>query len=243
MEIRPLSDALRKKAREEINENPETLVSNFNELREWLNEHPQLKSEIISDQWLVAFLCGSKHNLEKCKSKIERYYTLSTAAPEFYANRDPLDPQIQELLKLGLFLPLKKCASEDSPRIVIVRVGEVNKVHGSLSDICKIGLMIAEILLLEDDNFTICGEDLVTDLKDMGFGLLRQWTPAFARKLFMCFENALTIRMARINLLNAPIGMKTAVAIFKLFLKEKLKKRIIGRTKWKATGLGICERI
>lgn len=47
MEIRPLSDALRKKAREEINENPETLVSNFNELREWLNEHPQLKSEII----------------------------------------------------------------------------------------------------------------------------------------------------------------------------------------------------
>ncbi|XP_037866431.1 retinol-binding protein pinta isoform X1 [Bombyx mori] len=226
MEIRPLSDALRKRAREEINENPETLVSNFNELREWLNEHPQLKSEIISDQWLVAFLRGSKHNLEKCKSKIERYYNLSTAAPELYANRDPLDPQIQELLKLGLFLPLKKCASEDSPRIVLVRMGELNKVHGRLSDLCKIGFMIAEILLLEDDNFTISGEELVSDLKDTGFGLIRQWTPAYARKLFMCFENALTIRMTRINVLNAPIGMRTAVAIFKLFLKEKLKKRI-----------------
>lgn len=54
-----------------------------------------------ADQWLIAFLRGSKYSLEKCKEKIEMYYTCKTVVPEFFENRDPLGPRIQEILKLG----------------------------------------------------------------------------------------------------------------------------------------------
>lgn len=56
----------------------------------------------VSDsQWLITFLRGCKFSLERTKSKIEMFYTLRTALPEFYANRDPMLPEIQYILKLG----------------------------------------------------------------------------------------------------------------------------------------------
>jgi hypothetical protein len=32
---------------------------------------------------------------------MEMFYTLRTALPEFYQNRDPMLPEIQKILKLG----------------------------------------------------------------------------------------------------------------------------------------------
>lgn len=54
-----------------------------------------------ADQWLVGFLRGSKFSLERCKEKMEMYYTFKTIVPEFFENRDPYGPTIQEILKLG----------------------------------------------------------------------------------------------------------------------------------------------
>lgn len=55
----------------------------------------------IADQWLLAFLRGSKFSLERSKEKLDMYYTMRTIVPEIFANRDPLEPKIQEILKLG----------------------------------------------------------------------------------------------------------------------------------------------
>lgn len=54
-----------------------------------------------ADQWLIAFLRGCKFSLERSKEKMDMYYTLKTIVPEFFANRDPLDDRIQEILKIG----------------------------------------------------------------------------------------------------------------------------------------------
>lgn len=56
---------------------------------------------ISAEQWLIAFLRGSKFSLERSKEKLDMYYTLRTLVPEFFSNRDPLDPRVQEILKLG----------------------------------------------------------------------------------------------------------------------------------------------
>lgn len=55
-------------------------------------------------------------------------------------------------------MPLKNSKTEDSSRINIVRIGLFNPSKFHLSDILKVSLMITEILLLEDDNFTVSGE-------------------------------------------------------------------------------------
>lgn len=48
--------------------------------------------------------------------------------------------------------------NEDSPRIILVRIAAFSKALRPLSDFVKVALMIIEILLQEDDNFTISGE-------------------------------------------------------------------------------------
>lgn len=53
------------------------------------------------DQWILTFLRGCKFSLERAKAKLDSYYTMRTLLPEFFTNRDPMLPEIQEILKLG----------------------------------------------------------------------------------------------------------------------------------------------
>ncbi|KAL0849060.1 hypothetical protein ABMA28_013422 [Loxostege sticticalis] len=224
--IRPLSAPLLKKAKKEINEDPKRVDSDIEALRTWLSKQPHLQSVQPTDQWLIAFLRGCKFSLERSKEKMDMYYTLKTIVPEFFANRDPLDDRIQEILKIGTFLPLKKCKAEDSSRINIVRIGLFNPSKFHLTDVIKVSLMITEILLLEDDNFTVSGEEVVVDMKGVGVSVLSQWTPAMAKKVVSSFEKALPVRVRGNHILNTPTGFEAAYTIFKTFLGEKLKKRI-----------------
>ncbi|KAJ0181736.1 hypothetical protein K1T71_002458 [Dendrolimus kikuchii] len=226
MNVRPLTPALQKKAEEELNEKPERILEDLNTFKTWIADHPNLKSIKLPDQWLMAFLRGSKYNFDKCKSKFERYYALKTEFPELFANRDPLHPKIQELLKLGIYLPLRKCVKEDSPRICLSRISLLQSAGMTLLDITKIGFMIVEIMLLEDDNFTVAGQEVVCDLKDVGIRILSQWTPSFAKKIVVCSERALSVRLKSVHVVNAPRGIKWVIAIFKIFIGAKMKSRI-----------------
>ena len=56
---------------------------------------------VADSQFLVAFLRGCKFSLERTKAKMDMYYTLKSALPEFFTNRDPMLPEIQKILKAG----------------------------------------------------------------------------------------------------------------------------------------------
>ncbi|CAG9784537.1 unnamed protein product [Diatraea saccharalis] len=226
MAIRSLPAVLLEKAAKEINEDPRRVPSDIQGLRDWLAKQPHLQSVQPTDQWLIAFLRGSKFSLERSKEKIDMYYTLRSLVPEFFSNRDPLDPKVQEILKLGTFLPLKKCTSEVDPRTSIVRIGLLNPSQYHLSDILKVSLMVTEILMLEDDNFTVSGEEVIVDMKNVGVAVLSQWTPAMAKKAISCFEKSLPVRVKSNHILNTPMGFEAAFTILKTFLGEKLKNRI-----------------
>jgi hypothetical protein len=50
---------------------------------------------------VVRFLRGCKFDLEKTKHKLSNYYELRARCPEWFSQRDPCLPEIQELLRLG----------------------------------------------------------------------------------------------------------------------------------------------
>ncbi|KAG6446335.1 hypothetical protein O3G_MSEX004336 [Manduca sexta] len=226
MTVRALSSVLRKKAEEEVNETPNVADAAIAQLRDWLHQKPHLRAAKIPDQWLIAFLRGSKFNINKAQEKLDTYYTLKTIAPEIAANRHPFDASIQEILKIGFFLPLRKCSTDTSPRTCLVRVAAFNGTKHSLTDLIKVALMIIEILLIEDDNFTICGEEAIVDVKNLGFGIISQWTPTLAKKVVTCAEKSLSVRLKSMHVLNAGKGLKAALQLFKLFLGSKMKTRI-----------------
>lgn len=122
MLIQP-TEEMSKLIRVELNENVETRDKDLEHIKEWLKKQPHLpdsygkKRKIINyekkkkndvyknffftdDLRLMTFLRGCKFSLEKCKRKLDMYFTMRGAAPEFFANRDVNRPEIRELSKL-----------------------------------------------------------------------------------------------------------------------------------------------
>lgn len=56
---------------------------------------------------------------------------------EWFKDRSPFDPQIAELFKIGVFLPLKEKDAENR-QIVIIRTGAHNPKKHKFSDVLKV---------------------------------------------------------------------------------------------------------
>lgn len=144
--IRPLSRSLQQKAAFELNEDPNLIEHELIELKNRIFQLPYLKSR-LDDQFLIAFLRNCKHNVQEALKKIEKFYACRCALPELMENRDPLDPRVLEILRLGVGLPLPYTTAADSPRVILIRVGSYNASQYSMIDIMKIANMISDVLL------------------------------------------------------------------------------------------------
>lgn len=99
--VRVLSPELVKKAISELNEKPEKVQSEIDSLKEWIRKTPHLNAR-MDDQFLLTFLRGCKHSIEKTKQKIDLFYTSRTFMPELMKDRDPMNEKIQMLIRSGL---------------------------------------------------------------------------------------------------------------------------------------------
>lgn len=68
-------------------ESAEEISKDVAAIREWLNTQPHLPKD-MDDGRLRTFLRGCKFSLEKVKTKLDMYYTMRNAVPEFFADRD-----------------------------------------------------------------------------------------------------------------------------------------------------------
>lgn len=100
LDIRPLPEELQKIAFEELNETPEGIAKNLKDFRKWIELQNHLKSR-TDDQFLISFLRGCKYDLEKAKSKLDKYYTLKTRYPDFYSIQNIDDPKVVSLYRMG----------------------------------------------------------------------------------------------------------------------------------------------
>lgn len=85
--------------REELREpeNQSDIDRDIKLIREWLDTQPHLPKD-MDDGRLATFLRGCKFSLEKVKKKLDMYYTMRNAVPEFFANRDIQRPELAMVL-------------------------------------------------------------------------------------------------------------------------------------------------
>lgn len=135
--IRVLSQSLQRKVERELNEVPANIDRDLAELRRLIHQVPHMKAR-LEDQFLVTFLRGSKYDVEKALRKVEMFYTCRTSLPELMMNRDPLDPQILEIVRMGIGLPLPLTEKPDSPRVILIRPGAYDATRYRMIDIMKV---------------------------------------------------------------------------------------------------------
>lgn len=226
LNIRPLSEALAKKAQVELNEVPSRLAEDVQTLKDWIAKQPHLRAR-TDDQFLVNFLRGSKHSLERAKEKLDLCYTMRTALPGIFTEEDPLSPKNLELIRMGGMLPLPKTATPDGPRIMLMRfVGDPSKYD--VIDMMRVQTYISSICMIEDDNMIVAGQKGLIDLKGASMGHFTQFTPSLMKKFAVMTQDGNPMRMKGFHYINVPSFFGSVFNFFKGFLNAKMKSRVSG---------------
>ncbi|KAF5293981.1 hypothetical protein FQR65_LT10952 [Abscondita terminalis] len=213
---------LQKIARAELNEIPNRVKNDIAYIRNWLLEQHHLIAR-TDDHTLLVFLRYCKFSLEETKTKIDLYYSIKTAFPRIFTNRDPFQPKFQYILQNNIVSFLPKLSN--GPVLLLVRVANGNPDIFSVEDALKFGLLLADIMFRFDVNSNIVGHALLVDLKDIPTKYFLQITPTFIKKVITCFVNVYPLSIKAVYFINVPSSLLTAFNILKSFLSSKLKDR------------------
>jgi len=223
--IRPLSEELQKVARDEVFETKDNIAGDLKLLKEWILQSPHLKVK-IDDQHLIAIIRCCKHRIEIAKKKIDLGLTMKTHLPDIF-DSEPFNEKSLAILKLGVILPLPKTASPAGPRVTLFRVGLIDLDHFRIQDVIKVTGMIAEILMMEDDNIAVSGLIHIIDLSNTHLDQLIPWFLSVPLKTHvkLVFEG-LPIRIKHVHIINVSKGLNTFLSVFRSLLKKKMTSRV-----------------
>ncbi|XP_055626115.1 alpha-tocopherol transfer protein-like [Toxorhynchites rutilus septentrionalis] len=224
--VRLISPELTIVAERDLNEDPTQLRSHLEVIRTWLSEHSTIQGA-LSDQILLSFLRGCKFSLEKTKQKLALFYRIRTMLPEVVQNRDPLAEDVLQLIRLGVGTPLPETVLPTDPKIFIIRVCQFDLEKCTFADVIKVGTMINDILIRDDDQMVVCGITLIIDLANVTASHLFQFEVEFLKQVAVLYQDASPLRMQAIHILNPPPGMHTVLNIFNSLVADKNKDKRI----------------
>ncbi|XP_042230144.1 alpha-tocopherol transfer protein-like isoform X4 [Homarus americanus] len=218
-----LSEELQKRAKEEINEDPERRAEDIQHIRDWLKHQPHIKAR--TDDWtILRFLRGCKFSLQRTKEKLDMFYTCKSLCPEWYKNRDPQDKKMRAILELGGMLPLKG-RSVRGARVVVARLGLPAAVNFTMDELTKVNQLMIDLLMEEDEAVSVTGLEIIIDIEGMTLTHVAQMTPVFVKKAMTMMQEGYPMRPKGLNYINTPAAFDTVFNIFKTFMKEKMKRR------------------
>lgn len=116
-------------------DDPEKVFQQVQELSDWLSANPQVNG-CNSYENLHFFLRTSKFDVERTKKKLKTYYQMRAERTEWFDNRDPKLPEIQELLDLGVFLPIGPDAEQRM--VVVIRTAAHDPKKHSQNNVFKV---------------------------------------------------------------------------------------------------------
>ncbi|KAF5275899.1 hypothetical protein FQR65_LT04138 [Abscondita terminalis] len=218
-----LPEELQLIAKNEINEIPELVEESISYIRTWLLKQPHINAR-MDDNALLIYLRGCKFSLEKTKKRLELSYTIKSAFPNIFKNRDPLLPRIQFLLKQNIISVLPQ--NPNGPVWVLFRFENATPETLSVTDCIKMSTMIEDVILREYVTSTIVGRAVLIDLKNMSPGFYTVFTPTMIKQYVTCHLNAYPFRLKRMHIINVPRALVPVINLFKMFLSKKLGNRI-----------------
>ncbi|XP_059490153.1 uncharacterized protein LOC132205226 [Neocloeon triangulifer] len=223
LDIRELPPDLMEHAIKNLNEDPKRRAADVQAIRDWLKKQPHIKGS-LDDQTIVNFLRGCKFSLERTKEKLDMYFTVKTALPEFFHGRDFKSKTMQEILDLAFFFPLPE-PDEQGRRVFLLRGGmnDPNKIK--MEDVFKANFMMMDMIIRKDDRAIVKGSVYVMDMGSLSMGHVSQMTPSFVKKVSVCSEEGFPVRPQSQNFINTPSFFTMIYNIFNTFAKEKIRQR------------------
>lgn len=227
--VSKLTEAGRKKAKEELNEiNDKDRVLAVQSLRKWVLEQPWLKTP-TDFEFLLRFLRVRKYSQLSAREALVNFWTNRTKTPEWFSNVDPADPDIQRMIRTGLFLVPPNLYDKQGRRLCFGRVGNFDtsllKEKKNQDLLYKTNCLIFDWLSC-DENAQVYGVASVSDYTGMSLEMMKLWNSEYSKKSMSYFQHSLPMRYKAGHLYNEPVFMDAILAIVSPFMSQKLKSRM-----------------
>ncbi|XP_078665386.1 alpha-tocopherol transfer protein-like [Branchiostoma floridae x Branchiostoma belcheri] len=216
-----LSAEALKKAREELNEDPDTRLAMVEALRERIQQRPDLCVQ-DDDHILLRFLRARYFDVEQAFKLLEKYHVWRAQSPEICSNMRP--SSVQGLLEAGYHAALPG-RDQDGRKVMFYKIGKWDPNQYSAYEVFRVSLISSE-KIIQDEDTQVHGIVMIADLAGLSFSHACQIGPRVAKKIGSITTDAFPIRVKEIHLLNEPMLFDAIFAIIKPFMSEKMRNRI-----------------
>ncbi|KFB36902.1 AGAP002065-PA-like protein [Anopheles sinensis] len=167
-----------------VEETAELRTASIATVKQWLlEERPELQIPTES-KLILYFLRTTKYNIEKTKQKMSTFLKNREKLTEWFKDRNPRRPEIQELLDIGVFLPLHQKDALNR-QVVIIRTSAHDPQKHKQDNVFKVDKMILDLLMYLDETVSIHGVVAIFDMQGVTLGHALQLSPAMIKKSFM----------------------------------------------------------
>ncbi|XP_011164673.2 retinol-binding protein pinta isoform X3 [Solenopsis invicta] len=177
------------------------------------------------DYFILRFLRVCKFNLEKTKVRMQNYYKQRSHLPEWYMNKDPFRPELQELLEMGLVLPLRE-PDNQGRLVIIMHCTRHDPRRHEISNIFKIAMAVFEVAMKYYSAASVYGCALFMNVANPTIRHAGQMRPQIIKNIVHAWQSCYPIRVQSINMINAPEYVEIVLKIFRYFMTEKMQNRL-----------------
>lgn len=224
LELTHPSAELEEVAKKELRETPELQKEAVAKLKELLKAETDLKVPLDNDPWLIRFLRPTKYYPESALKLVKNYYAFKVKHENVYKG---LKPSKEKNIFEHNILTVLPNRDQHGRRILIIELGKKWKHNKcSLDEVYKGCVLYLEAAILEPST-QIAGAVVIFDMDGLTLQQTWQFNPPFAKRILDWLQEAVPLRVKNIHIVNQPYVFNMVFALFKPFLREKLKNRII----------------
>jgi hypothetical protein len=218
-----LSYSLRQKAKAELNETLEVQQEAVTELRRAISTQcPSLEGRTDAS-YLVRFLRPKKYIVPKALNLYKNYHKIRSAHPEIFEDLHP--EHVQHVWK-SCFVGGLPSRDREGRRVMVVSPQHWKPQDVSLKDALR-SLVCQLEYLVSDEETQINGIVLIADFSKFTFEQAKSLRPTYIQLFINLVQNAFPARFKGVYVLNQPWAFSVVMTLFKPFLSEKMKKRIV----------------
>ncbi|XP_077480865.1 clavesin-1-like [Stigmatopora argus] len=217
------ADAL-EKARLELNENPDTLHRDIQQVRDMIVTRPDVGFLRTDDDFILRFLRARKFDPPETFRLLAQYFQFRQQNLDMFQSFKVDDPGIKRALTDG-FPGVLETPDQHGRKILILFASNWDQTRNSFTDILRAILLSLEVLI-EKPESQIHGFVLIIDWSDFSFKQASKLTPNILKLAIEGLQDSFPARFGGIHFVNQPWYIHAMFTIIKPFLKDKTRKRI-----------------
>uniref|UniRef100_A0A182NUH9 CRAL-TRIO domain-containing protein n=1 Tax=Anopheles dirus TaxID=7168 RepID=A0A182NUH9_9DIPT len=223
-ELEDLTPFGKEVAKNELRETPEIRTAAIEELRGLLKDVEGLVVPLDNDDWMIRFLRPCKFYAKSACELIQRYYQFKVKHWDMY---NELMPSKEANIFKQNILAVFPNRDQLGRRVLLLELGKSWKhKEVTLDEVFKGCVLFLEAAMLEPET-QVHGAVVIFDMDGLTLQQAWQFTPPFAMRIVDWLQDAVPLRIKGIHIINQPKIFNMVFALFKPFLREKLRSRII----------------